>query len=404
MNKKILIFAITLGLLCVIAFVIISTAGSSLTTDLVQYGWLENSLQVEALVVHEEHLLVAESSGFFETILQEGQRVSGGQRIGTIYKGDLSVDVATELRNINSRLLELEAKSKTQEVAFDDVHKIDTQIADGVKSIISFALDGNGSYITNAKTDLDELQHNKLRIQGKTAEEPDETAVLLARKQELETGLQKSDLYAPVSGVFSYTIDGLEDKVGVDSLESMTPDVLKTLLSSKQKKASGVTVGQPVAKIMDNYQWYLSFCLTKNELDTLEREDVVYLRFSDQEEEAIPAIIHRISPEQDGEVCVSVSCTREVPATISNRTLKVTLVKQRYEGFKFSREAVRMKDNRTGVYAIKQGTAVFRPVEILFSDEDFVVVSTKTGETNQIALYDSVIVKADKIEEGKLLS
>lgn len=401
--KKGFFSVFALVLLVVAAFVVVNMTNDPVTTELARYGYLENAVEVDGLVVRTEQVMTTDSGGVFESTFAEGQRVSNGQKIGTVYKGEVSPAVASELNSINTKLSQLSAQDGAQKLAFDDVYKIDSQISARIDDIVGYAIDGNGRSIESAKQEMDQLQDNKLVIQGKKEQEQDEKTVLTSRKTELEAGLQKSDIFAAMAGVFSYTIDGLEDKVGVSSLASLTPKALDGLLKSDTNKDNGVFPGNPVAKVIDNFLWYYSFNLTQVQLDNLKVGDGVYLRFTAGTEELIPAVIETISPQEEGRVCVSVSCTHEVPSMTSNRKLKGTLIKRRYEGYKFPREAIRIKDNVTGVYIVSGGAPAFRPVEVLYSNDNFAVISSEQSAANQVKLYDEIIVKAGEIEEGKLL-
>ena len=57
----------------------------------------------------------------------------------------------------------------------------------------------------------------------------------------------------------------------------------------------------------------------------------------------------------------------------------------------------------TGVYIVSGGAPAFRPVEVLYSNDNFAVISSEQSAANQVKLYDEIIVKAGEIEEGKLL-
>ena len=70
-----------------------------------------------------------DSGGVVESTFAEGQRVSNGQKIGTVYKGEVSPAVASELNSINTKLSQLSAQDGAQKLAFDDVYKIDSQIS-----------------------------------------------------------------------------------------------------------------------------------------------------------------------------------------------------------------------------------------------------------------------------------
>lgn len=58
------------------------------------------------------------------------------------------------------------------------------------------------------------------------------------------------------------------------------------------------------------------------------------------------------------------------------------------------------KDSLIGVYNINKGYAVFKQINIIYENEDYAIVETKT--TYGIALYDHIALNADEIKENQL--
>jgi len=224
----------------------------------------------------------------------------------------------------------------------DDVEKINTRISVLMKEIVDASVCCDGKMISDLQNEISQLHRRRLILEGKKSEETGELDQLYSQKQELESGLKTEELYAQQAGVFTYSVDGFEARVGTSNLRSLTPKDVDTLMETEISNPKSEFSSPPVAKIVNNYKWYFLFNLTVQQLDTLKVGDVVHLRFSGDSNERITAKIATISPEQDGRVSVSVSCMTDVKAALNNRKLKVELIKHRYEGSCFSRSAVRV--------------------------------------------------------------
>lgn len=58
------------------------------------------------------------------------------------------------------------------------------------------------------------------------------------------------------------------------------------------------------------------------------------------------------------------------------------------------------KDSLVGVYNINKGYAVFKQIKIIYENEEYAIISTKTSYG--VALYDHIALDADSIEENQL--
>ncbi len=404
MKKTVTVAVIILAVVYIAAFTIVSVTSSPTSTELVRRGVLENSVQVEGIVVREEWVYTSAEGGIFESPHSDGTRVNTGEQLGTVYFGEITSETTARLKQINQEISQLEAKEEMFENGMNDPEKINTRISALAEEMIDASIDCDGKKISQIQSEITQLHSKRLILEGKQTEEAGELYQLYSEKRELETGLHSEKVYARQAGIFTYLTDGFETRIGTSNLRSLTPKDVDTLLETEIPHPEDEFSAQPVAKIVNNYKWYFVFNLTMQQLDTLKVGDTVYLRFSGDPNERIPAEIATVSQEQNGEVCVSVSCMTDVKATLNNRKLKVELIKRRYEGSCFSRSAVRVKDDVSGVYVVKGGVAVFCPVDILFGTDETVIISSEQTPSNQVKLYDEIInEKTSNIKEGELL-
>ena len=83
----------------------------------------------------------------------------------------------------------------------------------------------------------------------------------------------------------------------------------------------------------------------------------------------------------------------------------MVFVKKVYEGYKVPKTAVVVKDDVVGVYALMGGIVEFRPINIVYSSEDYIMISNEyDSETNQIHMYDDIILSTEDVKEGMLFT
>lgn len=164
-----------------------------------------------------------------------------------------------------------------------------------------------------------------------------------------------------------------------------------------------VKPGQAVAKIINNFEWYLAFVMDTQRVYPLKVGDKLSVRFKDLEDKVIDAYIHYISPEEKGKVIVVLSLNKHIDSIYTFRKVNIDIIKQSYSGFKIPVSAVRVRNGKTGVYIIRDRIARFREIEILYKNNDFAIVKENNLNENNLLLYDEVIIKSNNIEEGKLI-
>ena len=86
----------------------------------------------------------------------------------------------------------------------------------------------------------------------------------------------------------------------------------------------------------------------------------------------------------------------------TNRFVDADIILSRATGLKFLKDAVRVEDSVTGVYSVDDSIAKFRQVEILGSDDKYVVVKSNITDYKSVALYDEIVVKGD-VEDNKIV-
>ena len=68
-----------------------------------------------------------------------------------------------------------------------------------------------------------------------------------------------------------------------------------------------------------------------------------------------------------------------------------------------SNTALRVADNATVVYVIKNSAMTKRTVDVLYTNGEYAIVSDKSNDKKSLQLYDEVIIKAKEITDGKLV-
>ncbi|MDY6315278.1 MAG: HlyD family efflux transporter periplasmic adaptor subunit, partial [Clostridia bacterium] len=255
--------------------------------------------------------------------------------------------------------------------------------------------------ITADKYQLDRLLDNRLVLEGKKDSPTNELGELQARRDEMEAELSKEDVVSKTSGIMTHVVDGYEADVTPDKIEYYTPEAIDAWLDYTTEAPKNAYL-----KIINNDCWYYAFNLTVNQLDNLKIGNGAYIKTTSESTELIPVTVYDISdPSSDKRVTVTVQCARDVNSAFTNRKPEMIFVKKVYEGYKVPKTAVVVKNDVVGVYALMGGIVEFRPINIVYSSEDYIMISNVyDSEINQIHMYDDIILSTDGVKEGMLFT
>ncbi|NLY43967.1 MAG: hypothetical protein GX066_08375 [Clostridiaceae bacterium] len=374
-------------------------------TDIVKMGLLEDSENVTAYLIKDEKLLYSNYGENFDEIAKEGERVSKGSKIAIIYKNDVDPKIQEALKKINERIADISSNQANNALFSGDLKKLDDQIRSKIDEVINASRNGEASMLSKLKSDINQLLDKKMIISGEKGASGKNLEALQKEKESYEQQLSSSkmDLIAEVSGVVSYQLDGLEQILNPEKINEFTPEDFESLERLNLSNAQADKELRPIAKIIDNYKWYIGFLMDADKVYPMKVGEKVKIRFRDLKDKVIDASVYFISEEQKGKVVVVLCSDKYIDSFSSMRKVNVDIIKSSYSGFKIPVSAIRVKDGKTGVYIISDQVVRFREVEIIYKNDNFAIVKENSTNKNGLLLYDEVITKGKDIEEGKLV-
>jgi len=156
--------------------------------------------------------------------------------------------------------------------------------------------------------------------------------------------------------------------------------------------------GQPILKIVDNWQWYFSAVVPFHPGRMIAVLPQVELSFEFAPEEPVEAILisHEID-ETAQEVRLTYQINRQLPGFDLVRLTYATLLYEQKSGIIVPEAAVFKKDNLTGVYLNQSGRVVFVEITVAEKQDDNVMVEgLQPGSL--------IITRPDLVTEGQRLN
>ena len=241
------------------------------------------------------------------------------------------------------------------------------------------------------------------RRQAAMGETADFSAQLNALKSELSSlssslPAAKGTVKAAQSGYFVSKVDGYEKALNCDNLDGITPEYLNGI-------KAGETGSDVIGKIVSDYEWYIAAQMTINESLNYKEGDSLTVYTSVKSYPKLPVTVKKINiSETSSSAVVLFACNEMNSELASMRSGPMTVVKKEYDGLKVSKNALRVVDSKRGVYVLTGMQVKFVEVNVLFSNDSYMICEKQSADDSVLRLYDEVIVKGKNLYDGKIIS
>lgn len=358
-------------------------------------GSIEDLIKTEGFIMRDELVIADNSGAVIDSMVADAERVSKGQQVASSYSSSVNSDVKAELKSLNERIMNLEKSASQNKILGNDSVKSEALVKSKINEIIKYAHLGQALHLSEIKSELETV------IDKKLSDDKSESVLetLKNRKKELEEGItgEKNAIYAPESGMYFSFLDGGEKVLLPDKIPGMTVKDFKNINKSafEQKSYTG-------AKIAKDFKWYYVTVVDAKKALAMKEGAKVKLRFTENGDKEAEGVIYYISEEENSKNVVAFEVSTFSEYAYSNRFIDADIILSRATGLKFLKDAVHVEDSVTGVYVVDDSIAKFRQVEILGSDDKYVVVKGNITEYKSVALYDEIVVKGD-VENNKIV-
>ena len=389
-------------------------------TTTVAYAYRsDEAVTVSGYLVRDEAVLTG-GSGLVYITRDEGERVSAGGSVATLYASEEALSQALELERLTEQLEQLEfaysVSSGSQEVL-----RLDSDILESIFTIRAAAAEGD---LLEVSGESDSLRAMVLKrdytYSGAGAEEMNRQAAALEQQiTALGAAASGSRVTTDRSGTFSALADGYEAVLTPAGLEELTLEQLRAL------QPQAVPEGA-VGKMIYGSTWYYAAAMEAAAAEKLSVGDRVSLRFMSGLDREIEMTVERVGDESQGERLVVLSSERYLSLTTLLRHQNAQVIFHSYTGIRVPKVAVRVvtetlaaedgsqtEVTSTAVYCRMGRTARLKPVQVLYQGEDYYLVqpdldsleglSETSRESRILRGGDVVIVSASDLYDGKVI-
>ena len=409
LGMKILMAAVTLGILVYFGFQAVRYFDDPLTTTLAYTYQVEEKTTLSGYVVREEQVL-PDDDGLLRLQRSEGERISKGGLVATAYADQASLDRQNEIDDLEARIGQLEY---AQEAALgaDVSMKLDDQILRDLLAVRSALAADRLAEAGEQGRELRSLVLKRDYTDTDTEDLASQIEALEAQAKTLKSQAASSTrrITAPLSGLYSAVVDGYETVLTPEMLKDLTPSALKGI-----KPDGGVR--SRVGKLILGDSWYYTAVMDAQEAEELEESGSLSLRFSKSADRDLTVTVDTIGPEENGKAAVTFRGTTYLQELTMLRQQSAEIIRRSASGIRVPTEALRAEQdavdkegNRTvtegtGVYCVVGMEARFKPVKVLYYGDGFVLVrASSDAEKTRLRSGDEVIVTAKDLYDGKVV-
>ena len=410
---KCLLLAVTLGVLAYFGIQGLDYLSDPLTTTLAYNYQVEEGTDLSGYVVREERVLADDAGGLLRLQRSEGERVSAGGTVALVYADQTSLDRQQEIDELTGRIDQLQFAQEAS-VGSEVLLKLDAQI---MRSLLAYRSELAAGRLDNAEeheTELKSLVLKRDYTYSDTEDLSGQIAELQSQLKELKAQAASSvrAVKAPVSGVYSAVVDGYETVLTPGLLADMTPSQLNAVQADE-------TLTSQTGKLILGDSWYYAVTMSADQAKALrDSGGTMTLRFAKGVEQDQTVTLYAVGPEEQGRVVVTFRGEYNMAQVTLLRRQSAQLIWRTVAGIRVPNEALRaantkvdQEGNRTtveslGVYCVVGMEARFKPVEVLYSGDGFVLVrSTAASDQESLRLRpgDEIIISAKDLYDGKVV-
>ncbi len=371
-----------------------------------------DSVTVEGLVVREARVLPAQP-GILEITRAEGEKVGTGQEIALVYRDSQAQANQVQIEELEMEI-ELLEYAIDQGGDLDSAARLDEDVLQAVVGLrASYAL-GDCTQLRDQVMNVKSSVLKRGYTYGEGLTPADLTARLRQLKEELTVLTRQSArattrVTAPEPGVFSSLVDGYESLLTPDTVLQLTPSALQELIDNPAGEESGA-----LGKLLTSNTWYFAANLPKQSAERLTEGKTATLRFSGELNREVEMTVEQIGPTEQNKTLVVFSSSRYLILTTLLRCQTVELIFDRWSGLRIPKQALHLEevtrtDDKTGepvsvqilaVYALVNGHAELREVEIVHEGEDYYVVRSVGTGPKVLRAEDTIITEATGLQDG----
>ncbi len=405
--KKALLALFALILLVYVGYQAYLVAYEPYETTIVKESTYAKELTLNGFFVRDESVLESEYQGVVGYQYQTAEKVPAGAQVARIYENESDLYILDKIEDLKSQRSVLK---EIQGSVGGDALKIDLvkrQLNDAKFALMRAADTGNFSNLDSLQTEILLCLNRYALCLGDDLQLDEAIQDLNREIESLQAQVPSSigSVKTNKSGYFSSLTDGLEDTFTIGSIDTLTVSEAKAMLSKKGQSNTAA-----VGKVAYDNRWRFVAVVPQEDRDRFRVGRTTTLTFTASVVHSVRVTVEKIITEEGSSDVVVVFAGKDMDAdflTMRFEDPRVTVTS--YSGIVIPKDAVRIRTTKDEngnthsekiVYAVVGKSARARKLSIVYEDEN-VIVSEATGQSDYVAAYDQVIIKGKELNDAQ---
>lgn len=358
-----------------------------------------DTISANALVVRNETVIPDSGDGITVVGCDNGDKIKKGGSVAMVFSSEQEAVSYSKYRELSRQLAQYESLVSQTVGQSADLETVDKDIE---QKVVDYALSLDENNINDEKENLNSVLIRRQILIGEQVDLQSYVTSLTNELSQYGAVAPKKQITTDVSGVFSTYTDGFEGLVDYDSAVDMSVDEFKSI---KEKiDSSTVTQSGNIGKVITEYNWYLQALVDSERVKNLENGDYVEVVLKGDSNTVLNAkIVTGAEPELNNtQTLLVLRCDKMDESLAELRCADIEIRLKKHEGIKVPADALHVVDGKKGVYVLIASQVKFRQVNVIYSDNDYVLVEYVSSDSNGIHLYDKIITRGKDLEDGKV--
>lgn len=340
-----------------------------------------------------------------EHIKNEGEKTAKGDSIYRYYSRN-EENLKKQISELDSQIQEA---LKGQKGLFSsDIKLLENQLDEKIEILNKIT---DISKIAEYKKQINQLITKKAKLSGELSNAGAYLKQLYTQRTKFEEQLNSGAEYitAPISGIVSYKVDGLEETLTPNNFSTLSKQFLESL---DLKTAQLIATNDECGKIIDNSKCYIATISKTEEAKNAKIDNNVRVRLSNNK--VIDAKINYISQENEEETLIILEINKQINELTNYRKISFDLIWWSSTGLKVPNQAIIEENGLNYVVRNRAGYLNKILVKVTRKNDKYTIVSnydtddlkelgfsnSEINSMKKITLYDELLLNPDlsKIE------
>lgn len=335
-----------------------------------------------------------------EQIKSEGEKTAKGESIYRYYSKN-EEELKQQISDLDKKIQEA-LKGKTGAFS-SDVKLLENQLDEKIQMLNKIT---DISKIIEYKKQINDIITKKAKLSGETSAAGTYLKQLYNQRTSLEGQLNSGAEYikAPVSGIVSYKVDGLEETLTPNNFSTINKGFLENL---NLKTGQLIATNDECGKIIDSSRCYIATISNSEEAKNAKIDNNVQIRLSNNK--VIDAKIAYTSQENEDEMLIILEINKQIDELANYRKISFDLIWWSSTGLKVPNQAIIEENGLNYVVRNRVGYLDKILVKVTRKNDKYSIVSNystddlekigfdknEIGSMKKISIYDELVLNPD---------